>query len=84
MMQFQWDRDKSKETQIIRQMLWGDLKEVLRLYQREELKKVFLRNYFKFDKKNFSFWKIVLEINDEELNSGTNRSFRRDCKVWHY
>lgn len=75
---FQWDNDKSEETAIFRALTWGDIKTVLKKHDKLTLKKIFLRYYFKFDKRNQNFWKIILEINENEINKRANREFKNN------
>ena len=63
MYMFNWDRVKSEKEIMIREMLFGDVEDILKKYPKEILKKVFLENIHRFDKKNKSFWGFVLDIN---------------------
>jgi len=71
-----WDKVRSERELLIREMLYGDVKEVLRKYPKERLKEVFLKNIHRFDPKNKAFWKLILEVSDEEIEQKTKNSFR--------
>ncbi len=73
-----WDNDESERTLIFREMMWGDVKTVLSKYRKEVLKSVFKRYYFKFDKRNKKFWKLILRISDDKIDSYSKRGFERD------
>lgn len=73
-----WDNDKSIETLIFRALMWEDVKTVLKEFDEETLKKVFLKYYFKFDERNQNFWKIVLNIDENEFNKSSKREFEKD------
>ena len=79
-----WDNVKSEDAIIIREMLYDDPKRVVKKYGKQRLKSILLENFFKFDRKNLNFWKLILNIDDNEFNSHTNKSFRANCKIWNY
>jgi len=58
---FAWDRELNEEILIFRQMKWDDPKKLLKDYSKSKLREIFLKYYFKFDKKNRAFWKLILE-----------------------
>lgn len=80
---FNWDKIKTEEIITIREMLYNNPKNVLKDYKREYLKKILVENKHLFDKRNLNFWKIILEVKDEDFKT-TDRSFRENCKIWHY
>ncbi len=75
---YQWDNDLSEDTLIFRKLMWEDIKVVLKTYKKSVLKEVFLKYYFKFDKRNQNFWKLVLNITDDEVNKRAKRKFERN------
>ena len=79
-----WDKDSSKQTKIFREMLFSDPKKVLKKYEKESLRKVFFDYYFKFDKRNMEFWRIILDIDEKEIEKISTESFRKDCRIWDY
>lgn len=80
---FSWDGVKGEEL-IIRRMLYDDPLLVLKDYPKEKLRKLFLENIHRFFKENLSFWKLILEVNDEELEMAKSQNFRMKCKIWNY
>ncbi len=85
-MSISWDKNESSGLQIFREMLWADPRAVLKKYGRETLRNVFLAHGHKADRRNRNFWKVILNIEVEELevNRETKKSFRRDCRIWNY
>ena len=73
-----WDNDKSEETLIFRKLMWGDVKAVVNEYGKSRLKKIFLKYYFKFDKRNQNFWRMILGIEENEINKRAKRKFERN------
>ncbi len=71
-----WDRVKSEKELLIREMLYGNVEEVLKIHPKEELKRVFLENLHRFDPKNRAFWKLALEVSDEEIERRAKNSLR--------
>lgn len=77
-MNFNWDGCAGFET-LIRKMILGDLSDLRELFKdfgKEGLKKVFLENLHRFQGRERSFWKIVLEVSDEELEARARENFR--------
>ncbi|WP_243694533.1 hypothetical protein [Aquifex aeolicus] len=74
---FNWDKVKSERELLIREMLYGNVKEVLKKYPRKKLREAFLKNLHRFDAKNRAFWKLALNISDEEVKERTERGFRK-------
>jgi hypothetical protein len=83
-MDYNWDKTASEEEILIRRMLYDDPRTLLKNYEKDFLKKLFLKNFYKFDKKNKSFWKLVLDVSDEEIDRITKESFRNSVKIWDY
>ncbi len=83
-MDYNWDKTASEEEILIRRMLYDDPRTLLKNYEKDLLKKLFLKNFYKFDKKNKSFWKLVLDVSDEEIDRITKESFRNSVKIWDY
>ena len=79
-----WDRVKSETEIIIREMLYDDPRDVLREYEKERLKGIFLSNLHRFDKKNKSYWKLVLDVSDEEFTRAVKENFREAHKLRDY
>ena len=81
-----WDGNLSEDVEIFREMLFGDALEVYRRYGKERLKGVFLKRGHQADKRNRSFWMLVLGVEEGELevNRDPERSFRAACKIWDY
>ncbi len=71
-----WDRVKSEKEQLIREMLYSNIEEVLKKHSKEELRRIFLENIHRFDPKNRAFWKLALEVSDEEIEQRTKGSFK--------
>ncbi len=84
MINLNWDKDKSKETKIIREMLYSSPEKVLKKYSREDLKQMLFKFHFKFDKRNQEFWGIILNIDEKEFEKLSTESFRTSCDIWHY
>ena len=83
---FSWDRNASEEVRVFRQMLWGDPREVYETYGPKKLVKIFLIHGHKADRRNFNFWKMILDIQDKDLevNRNPEKSLRTNCKIWDY
>jgi len=64
---FSWDKEKSKVELLIRKMKFQDPRKTVAEHSKDELKEVFLKNYFRFSEKEKSFWKVILDISEEEL-----------------
>ncbi len=79
-----WDGVKSDTELTIREMLYEDPRDVLAKYEEEELREIFLTYIHRFDKKNKSFWKLVLGVSDEEYERAIRENFREANKVWDY
>jgi len=79
---FAWDRVVSEEELLIRALLYADPLELLKAFSKEKLKEVFLNNLHRFDKKNLNFWKIILEIDDDEFNRYAEKNFRLVSKIF--
>lgn len=85
-MNFSWDYCMGVET-IIRKMIMGnvdDLKWLLNEYNKGKLKEIFLNNLHRFYGKDRSFWKILLEVPDEEIERKSNESFRETSALRHF
>jgi hypothetical protein len=79
---FAWDRVVSEEELLIRALLYADPIELLKAFPTEKLKEVFLNNLHRFDKKNLNFWKIILEIAEDEFNRYAEKNFRLVSKIF--
>lgn len=83
-MNLAWDGVKSDREITIREMLYEDPRKVLRKHGKEKLRKIFLKHLHRFDKRNISFWKLVLEVSDEEVARASSSNFRETGKIWSY
>ncbi len=81
-MKFDWNRCRSEKELAIRRMLWDDPVSVLRDYDRDYLRELFLGNLHRFDRVNLNFWKWCLKISDEEINRRAKENFRLACQIW--
>jgi predicted nucleic acid-binding protein len=79
-----WDKVKSERELLIREMLYGNVKDILKKYSKEKLKETFLKNLHRFDAKNKAFWKLALDISDEEIEQRTKKSFREGGRSWNF
>ena len=79
---FAWDRVVSEEELLIRALLYANPIDLLKAFPREKLKEVFLNNLHRFDKKNLNFWKIILEIDEDEFNRHAEKNFRLASKIF--
>jgi len=52
---YPWDRTQGAEERLIRAVMYHNPVELLRAFSREELKKTFLENLYRFDDKNLNF-----------------------------
>lgn len=85
-MNFVWDGCKGNES-IIRKMIFGnieDIRELLKVYGKEKLRKIFLENIYRFNGRDKSFWKLILEVSDEQINLETKRSIRKDTGTRYF
>ena len=67
LLKISWNKEKSEIELLIRKMKFQDPRKTFLEYSKDKLKKVFLRNYFRFSEKEQSFWKIILDISEKEL-----------------
>jgi hypothetical protein len=79
---FAWDRVVSEEELLIRALLYANPIDLLKAFPKEKLKEVFLNNLHRFDKKNLNFWKIILEIDEDEFNRHAEKNFRLANKIF--
>lgn len=79
---FSWDNDKSESTIIFRKMLWDDPVKIYKQYGKNYLKSIFLKFYYKFDKRNRNFWQFILKISDDEINQSNVKNIKRDSSIW--
>jgi len=79
---FAWDRVVSEEELLIRALLYANPIDLLKAFSREKLKEVFLNNLHRFDKKNLNFWKVILEIDEDEFNRHAEKNFRLVSKIF--
>jgi len=79
---FAWDRVVSEEELLIRALLYANPIDLLKAFPTEKLKEVFLNNLHRFDRKSLNFWKIILEIEEDEFNSYAEKNFRLANKIF--
>jgi len=79
---FAWDRVVSEEELLIRALLYANPLELLKAFPKEKLKEVFLNNLHRFDRKNLNFWKIILEIDEDEFTRYAENNFRLANKIF--
>ena len=84
MKKYLWDGAKDEDTLALRRMCYDSYENVLKDYSVEYLKEIYLKFYYQMDKRNKNFWKIILEISDEEIERKAKKSFREACKIWDY
>lgn len=81
---FCWDRVNDEEEILIRRMILDNPITLVKIYPKDELKKIFLNNTHRFDKRNIAFWKLILGVNDDEINENANKLPWRSRKFWNY
>ncbi|WP_068550315.1 hypothetical protein [Thermosulfidibacter takaii] len=81
-LKFSWDKDLTKEKLIVRRMMSDHPKEVLKDYDKNFLKKIFLKNLHRLDKINRNFWKLILEVKESEFNEAAKRNLRMANRIW--
>ncbi len=81
---YSWDGEENPRVIIFRRMLYDSPKKVLEEYGKEKLREIFWEFWFQFDRRNLNFWKLVLEISDEEFKRKTKGSIRKAIKIWGY
>ncbi|AEH45598.1 hypothetical protein Thein_1740 [Thermodesulfatator indicus DSM 15286] len=79
-----WDHCNDSEVLLVRRMLYDDPLELLKQYKKSTLKKTFLKNIHLFKRENFTFWKLILDVSDEEIKQRTKNSFRTSCEIWRF
>ncbi|SHH27827.1 hypothetical protein [Thermosipho atlanticus] len=85
-MNFVWDSCRGNET-IIRKMIFGnieDIKELLKEYGKSKLKKIFLENFHRFHGRDKSYWQLILEVSNEQINLKAKGSFRKDTGIRYF
>jgi len=83
-MKFNWDGEKNPRVIVFRRMLYDSPEKVLKEYGKEKLRGIFWEFWFQFDRRNLNFWKLVLEISDEEFREKTEGSSRKAVKIRDY
>ncbi|QID33510.1 hypothetical protein [Pampinifervens florentissimum] len=73
---YSWDGERSREELLIRAILYANPLEIAPLFSKEELKGIFLNNLHRFHRKDRSFWKVVLEVSEDELKRYSEKNFR--------
>ena len=81
---YNWDHCGNPERILLRKMLYGDPAEVLREHSLKELRELFLKKIHFFKRQNRSFWKLILDIGDEELEQAIKGNLREAFKLWPY
>ncbi|ONN26498.1 hypothetical protein XJ44_08510 [Thermosipho affectus] len=85
-MNFVWDSCRGNET-IIRKMIFGDIediKELLKVYGKSNLRKVFLDNFHRFQGRDKSYWQLILEVSDAQINFRERECFRKNTGIRHF
>lgn len=81
---FSWDGEQSENELVIREMLFGDVVEVLRNYEKKYLKRLFLKNLHRFTRENRSFWMLALKVRNGELERYAKKNFREGGKLFPF
>jgi hypothetical protein len=81
---FAWDKIQNKEELILRAMLYDDPQWILKSFSKDFLKNLFLKHIHRFERENRSFWSLVLEVSNEEIEQASKRSFRESSKLLSY
>ncbi|OAQ19795.1 hypothetical protein TDIS_2110 [Thermosulfurimonas dismutans] len=81
---FDWDKCGDPEVLLVREMLLSDPREVLRSYPRKRLREIFIRKIHLFRRENRTFWKLILDISDEELVKASTGNPRDSFTLWPY
>jgi len=82
-LRWSWDGARDRETLIVRRMLHDDPKQVIKDYEIDFLRELYLKKLHLFDKINKNFWKLALKVSDEEIDRATDKNPRLSCKVWN-
>ena len=82
--EFNWDRYRDKLAIIIRAMLYGAPCFLLQNFPKGYQKEIFLTKINLFRGPNRAFWKLMLEIEDEELDRATKNNPKEALKIWPY
>ncbi len=80
---YAWDKEENREILILRRMMYDDPGEILHDYDRKLLKKIYIEQWFKMDRRNQSFWKFILEVDDNELDRD-KKELRTSLEIWDY
>lgn len=68
---YSWDGKRDEESLIIRAMCLGTTDEIITImktYETECLREIYLRRIGEFVASNRTFWKLMLDVTDEEYN----------------
>ncbi|OAG27012.1 hypothetical protein [Thermodesulfatator autotrophicus] len=79
-----WDYCNDPELILVRRMLYDNPLDLLKKHEKNILKETFLKNIHFFKRENFTFWKLILDISDEEIKQRTKKSFRTSCEIWRF
>lgn len=83
---FAWDNCYGLEI-VIRKMIFGDLEDLRWLFTqlgKKELKNIFLDNLHRFRGKERTFWKLVLEVSDAEIEARASQNFRENTRLRYF
>ena len=80
---YAWDNEQSREVLILRRMMYDDPEGVFREYDKNLLKKIFIEQWFKMDKRNRAFWKLILEVDEDEFDK-YKKELRDSIKIWDF
>ncbi|MEZ0343554.1 MAG: hypothetical protein ABWJ99_01935 [Caldimicrobium sp.] len=81
---FAWDGVQCEEELILRAMLYDDPQWILQSFSKEFLKNLFLKHIHRFERENRSFWKLLLEVSNEEIERASKENLREGCKPIPY
>lgn len=80
-MPISWTMIKTKKAIIFRDFhLWY----IVGALKKRKLKEIFLSNLHRFHCNDRSFWKILLEVSDEEIERRSNKSLRETCTIRYF
>ena len=79
---FNWDHCNDELTILVRAMLYGDPCFLLRNFSKDYLKEIYLKKVHLFRGPNRAFWKLMLEVEDEELDRATKDNPREALQIW--
>lgn len=85
-MNFAWDGCVGNET-IIRKMIFGDIKDIKELFEEygnEKLREIFLENLNRFHGRDRSYWQLILEVSDVQIDNKARGGFRKNTGTRYF